>query len=707
MVEAKEQSFWVRSSDLILVIAIISIFVMMIIPIPPFILDIFYTMNIAFCLVMLVVSLYITDPLSFSVFPSVLLVITLIRLALNVSGARAILMHAYAGHVVDAFGQFVVGGNYVIGVIIFLILIIIQFVVITNGAQRVAEVAARFTLDAMPGKQMAIDADLNAGLITPEQAKERRRNIQREADFYGAMDGAGKFIRGDAIAAIIIVIINIIGGFIIGVVQKGMTFDLALARYTILTIGEGLVTQIPALLISTATGLVVTRAASDTSLGHEAVAQLFKQPKAIQIVAVLMLFTGLVPGFPKLAFFSIAVGMYFLARNLKTEEEKKRVRALTAPPPDTAKPKEDAPEEMFPYLQIEPLELELGYSLINLIDREQGGDLLERIVLIRKSFATELGLVVPPIRIRDNIHLKANSYAIKIYDQIVGRGEVLVGKLLALGGEIHDSKHELDGIETKEPAFGLPALWISEPDKDRAELLGYTVIDCASVVATHISEIIKTHAAEILTRQDVQELMDNLKKVSPVIVTEVVPGLMNIGDIQKVLQNLLREGISIKNLRLILETLGDNAQMTKEIGYLTDQVRVALARIICEEFKTGNNVIPVITLSPNVETLILNAVSAAPQQETFATLSPAILRNLYGNLTRSVEKVTSLGYQPIIICSGAVRRHFKRLTERVIKKLVVLSYNEIEYDFTVEALDILDIDFEEQYGNIELMTASG
>lgn len=695
--EAKKGANKALKSDLLLIGALLFIFVMMIIPVPPFFLDLFYIINLALCLVILVSSMFIAEPLHFSMFPTILLMITLFRLALNVSGSRSILLNGYAGHVIDAFGNFVVGGNYVVGIIVFLILIVIQFVVITNGATRIAEVAARFTLDAMPGKQMSIDADLNTGLITPEEAKKKRNEIEREADFYGAMDGAGKFIRGDAIAAVIIIIINIVAGFIIGVVQRGLPMVMAIQRYTILTIGEGLVTQIPALLISTATGMIVTRAASEYTMGQDAEKQLFGQPRTIMVVSAILFGLGLVPTFPKLPFFLLALSLYLLGRKLTLEEE--------MPKPEEEKaleeaPKEpEAPEEMYQHLQVEPIELELGYSLISLIDEEQGGDLLKRIVLLRRSFATELGLVVPPIRIRDNINLRANNYNIKIFDQLVGKGEVLVGRFLALVGDIKEARAELDGLETREPAFGLPAMWVSEAEREKAELLGYTVIDCSSVIATHMSEVIKTHAADLLTRQDVQNLLDNLKPTYGVVVNELVPNLMKVGEVQKILQNLLKEGISIKNLRLILETLTDNAGMSKEIGYLTNQVRVALARVICEEYKTGDNVIPVITLSPRVESLILKAISDFPQSETFGSLSPDVLRKLYTNLTKSVEKVTSLGYQPIIICSGNVRLPFKRLTERVIKKLVVLSYNEIEYDYTIEALDVLDIDIGDDMGN--------
>ncbi|MHC9541035.1 MAG: flagellar biosynthesis protein FlhA [Vulcanimicrobiota bacterium] len=677
-------------SDLLVIGALILIFVMMIIPIPPFLLDVFYTINIALCLVILVSSMYLKEPLSFSIFPSLLLVITLFRLSLNVSGSRAILLHGFAGHVIDTFGQFVVGGNYVVGLIIFLILVIIQFVVITNGAQRVAEVAARFTLDAMPGKQMSIDADLNTGLITPEDAKRRRREIEREADFYGSMDGAGKFIRGDAIAAVIIIIINILGGFIIGVVQKGLPIIVALQKYTLLTIGEGLVTQIPALLISTATGLVVTRAASDYSMGQDAEKQLFGQSKTLYVVSAILLAFAIVPGFPKIPFIGLAVGMYFLARSIKKEEDAPKPEKKDEQQPE--KKDDDAPEEMYQHLSIEPIELELGYSLISLIDPERGGDLLKRIVQLRRSFAGELGLVVPPIRIRDNISLKANAYSIKIFDQVIGKGEVFIGKFMALGGDGNDDVADIDGIKTREPAFGLPALWISENDHEKAELFGYTVIDCSSVIATHISELIKSYSHDILTRQDVQNLIDNLKATYPVIVNELLPNILKVGDVQKVLQNLLREGISIKNLRLILETLGDYATASKDVAYLTNQVRIALARAICEEYKTEENVIPVITLSPRVESVIFNALSDAQQGDTFGALSPETLRKLYTNLTKAVEKVTSMGYQPIVLCAGAIRLPFKRLTERVIKKLVVLSYNEIEYDYTIEALEVLDID---------------
>lgn len=670
-----------RNSDIYIALAAVAIVVMMVVPIPPIFLDILLTLNIAIALIVLLVSMYTVQPLQFSIFPSLLLLVTLFRLSLNVSSTRLILLHGFAGDVINAFGQFVVGGNYIVGFIIFVILIVIQFMVITNGAGRVAEVAARFTLDAMPGKQMAIDADLNAGLITEDEAKTRRRQIQKEADFYGAMDGASKFVRGDAMAAIIILIVNILGGFVIGMVQRGLPFMDSLKIYTLLTIGEGLVTQIPALLISTSTGIIVTRAASDINLGTDLTAQLFQQPRAVIMVGFIMLFFFAMPGLPKIPFFLLAVGTLMIGRSLM--EAKKKAEAPEEKP---ALPKE--PESMVPLLQLDPMELEIGYGLIPLVDMEQGGDLLERITMIRRQLAAELGLVVPPIRVRDNMQLRPNNYSIKIYGMEIAKGELIVGRFLAMnpGGGAED----LEGIQTREPAFGLPAIWIAKAHKEKAEVAGYTVIDPATVAATHLTEIIKTQGWQLLGRQEVQLLLDNLKASHSVVVDELVPNILNVGDVQKILQGLLKERISIRNLLLITESLADHARVTKDIESLTEVVRQTLARGICKDYMQPDGTLPVITLDPILENLLTDA-ARGNRQEAFGALDPGIMRDLYDSLLKEVEKMSGAGHHPVVLCSQAVRPYFKRLTERVIPYLVVLSYQEIVPEANVEAFGVIGL----------------
>ena len=558
-------SFIEKYSDIIIAIIIVTIVIMLIIPLPTMLLDLFLCLNITLGLVVVMVSIYNVEALDFSVFPSLLLITTLFRLALNVSSTRLILLEGYAGEVITSFGNFVVGGNAVIGFIMFVILIIIQFIVITRGAERVAEVSARFTLDAMPGKQMAIDADLNQGAITDAEASKRRVKIQREADFYGAMDGASKFVKGDAMAAIIIIVINITGGFIIGMVQRNMTALQALQNYTLLTVGEGLVNQIPALLISTATGIIVTRAASESNLGYDLATQLFRNARIFFIVAGVLLLLALVPGLPGVPFLCLSIGLFLVGRNLRGSEKKTLEKTEVK---KGSKSKEEAtkPENIISLLQVDPMELEIGYSLIPLVDTGQGGDLLERIVMIRRQCALELGLVVPTIRIRDNIQIKPNAYIIKLKGIEIAKGELLLDHYLAMNsGTVFE---EMQGIETTEPAFGLPALWIPEAQREQAELNGYTVVDAVSVLATHLTEVIKVHADEILGRQETQNLVDNLKKTNSSLVDEVVPDLMSVGEIQKVLANLLRERVSIRDMATILEVLADYARATKDTEIL-------------------------------------------------------------------------------------------------------------------------------------------
>src|SRR5579875_3018348 len=683
-----------QSSGMWIAAATVLIVGLMIVPIPPELLDLLLTLNITGAVLILLTTLYTENALSFSVFPTLLLIITLFRLSLNITGTRLILLHAYAGRVIEAFGNVVVGGNYAVGIIIFGILIIIQFVVITNGAGRVAEVAARFTLDAMPGKQLAIDADLNAGLITEADARQRRRDIQRSADFYGAMDGASKFVRGDAVAAVIIVFVNIIGGFFIGIVQQGMTLVQALQRFTLLTVGEGIVTQIPALLMSTATGIIVTRAASEMNFGNELTRQILQEPRAIAITSVLLIVFGFV-GLPPIWMFLMAGVMFALFMRQRDLQRRGllprgdgQVGAIAGGPMPpgvqpgvTAQPAVKPAESVVPLLSYDPMELEIGFGLIPLVDVAQGGDLLERITMIRRHAARELGIVVPPIRVRDNLQLKPNTYVVKIYGLEVARAEVMVSRLLAMNPGTATSA--IEGIPTTEPAFNLPALWIAESARGDAEMAGYTVIDPTSVIATHLTEIIKANAADLLGRQETSALLDNVKQHYPVVVEELVPNLLTVGEIQRVLQNLLRERIPIRNLLLILENLADGARQTKEIDTLTERVRQALGRHICAEY-AEDGLLSVITVDPRLESLLAEAVRRG--EDAYALLDPQTVSRIYASLTKQIQAAQSHGLHPIVLSSPQVRLALKRLTERAAPQLVVLSYSEVAPGLRVESI---------------------
>ena len=689
---------WVAAASVILV-------VLMIVPVPPWVLDLLLSTNITMALVILLVTLYTENALSFSVFPTLLLIVTLFRLSLNITGTRSILLHGYAGQVIEAFGNVVVGGNYAVGLVIFAILIVIQFVVITNGAGRVAEVAARFTLDAMPGKQLAVDADLNAGLITEAEARQRRKDIQRAADFYGAMDGASKFVRGDAIAAVIIVFVNIIGGFVIGIFQQGMSLVEALQRFTLLTIGEGIVTQIPALLISTATGIIVTRAASEGSFGHDLSRQLVQEPRALLIAGVLLVLFGLF-GLPAWAMFLMAaiVLALFVRGRAKAAAGTAKASApgAKAVAGGTAQP--GAPggqtavkpaESVVPLLSYDAMELEIGFGLIPLVDVSQGGDLLERITMIRRHAARELGIVVPPIRVRDNLQLKPSTYVAKIYGLEVARAEVMVSRLLAMNPG--SATATIDGIPTTEPAFGLPAVWIAESGRGDAEMAGYTVIDPTSVIATHLTEIIKTHAPDLLGRQETSALLDNVKQHYPVVVDELVPNLLTVGEIQRVLQNLLRERIPIRNLLLILESLADGARASKDVDYLTERVRASMARHICAEY-AENGLLSVITVDPRLETLLGEAVRRG--EDAYALLDPATVSKIYASLTKQIQTAQGGGLQPIVLTAPATRLALKRLTERAAPSLVVLSYSEIAPGLRVESIGQISTTADEAVGAV-------
>lgn len=659
-----------KHSDILIAFGVIGILLIMILPIPAFMLDILLAGNIALSIMILMVTMYMTKPLEFSVFPGLLLVITLFRLALNVASTRLILGDAYGGEVIKTFGTFVVKGNYVVGFIVFIILVIIQFVVITKGATRIAEVAARFTLDAMPGKQMSIDADLNAGLINEQQARKRREEISREADFYGAMDGASKFVRGDAIAGIIITLVNIIGGFIIGILSNNMSFLQSLQTYTLLTVGDGLVTQMPALMISTASGIIVTRAASESNLGRDIIRQLTQQPRAIVIASILLLFLSIIPGMPTIPFMSLSffigsVG-YF---SMKAAKEKVQAEQLEK---EIRLP--EVPEKIEDLLKVDPMEIEIGYALIPLVDNSQGGDLLERIAQIRKQLATELGIIVPPIRIRDNIQLEPEHYRIKIRGIQVAKGQLMPESLMAMAP--NTIEEEVPGFKTSEPAFGLPATWIDKSQKEYAEMLGYTVVESSAVLATHISEIIKNNSSTILNRQQVKELLDNLKKENSTLIDDIVPNLMSVGSIQKVMQNLLREQIPVRDLETILECLADYAVLTKDVDILTEYVRTALNRTITHLYRSDKNEIKVVTVDPKLEKIILD-IMKNPNFSGRVVLPPLTFNKLQQDLSKKIKQMLDVGFQPIILCSPAIRFHFRRLIEETFPSVIVLSFNEV------------------------------
>jgi len=676
-------------SDLLFVIAVIIVVVMFMIPLPTFILDLLLTLNISFSLTILISAIYLTNPLELSVFPSLLLVATLFRLGLNVSTTRLILGQANAGKVIETFGNFVVGGDYIVGFVIFIILVAIQYIVITKGSERVAEVSARFTLDAMPGKQMSIDADLSSGLITEAEARQKREEIRQEADFYGAMDGASKFVKGDAIAGIIITLINIVGGLVIGVIQQGMGFTEALTTYTLLTVGDGLVSQIPALLISTATGIVVTRAASEGNLGEDFTRQIFSQPKTLIIVSVVIFLLGTLTPLPIIPFWFLALAAGSMGYTLYQADKEE------TKPEDEQQVEEEEAEEyreeesMTDLLQVDPMEVEVGYNLIPLVVPEQGGDLLDRVSMIRRQCALELGIVVPPIRIRDNMQLEPNHYRVNLRGVDIAEHEIMVDKYMAMDSGM--ATEDLPGQETTEPAFGLPALWVSEEDKERAEMAGYTVVDPPSVIATHLTEIVKNHAYELLSRQDVQELIDNLKKDNPAVVDELIPDLMSIGQVQKVLQNLLKERVSIRNLVLILEVLADQAKNTQDIAVLTEYVRQdALSRQISKKYKDDNDSINVITLAPELEEELSNSIEHT-DQGSYLALNPDFAQQIYNSLSQQIQNVSNQGYEPVVITSPILRYHFKELTEQVAPDLIVVSYNELESYINVQTVGMVKV----------------
>ena len=674
-------------SDVMIAVGVVAILGVMIIPMPPLLMDLLLAVNITMALIILLVTMYTREPLEFSIFPGLLLIVTLFRLSLNIASTRLILGEAYAGRIIEAFGNFVVKGNYVVGFVIFLILVVINFVVITKGSGRVAEVAARFTLDAMPGKQMSIDADLNAGLIDDAEARKRRAKVAREADFYGAMDGASKFVRGDAIAGLVITTLNIVGGFIIGVAQKRMGFSQALETYTLLTVGDGLVSQIPALVISTSAGIIVTHTASESNLGHDVTTQLLSQPRAILVASGVLLFLGIVPGMPTVPFLVLAAATGVFGYTLR-EEQKKPVEGEEVPKEEETPP--TAEEDIEAYLQVDPLELEIGYGLIPLVDAEHGGDLLGRITHIRKECAMELGIVIPPIRIRDNVQLDAHTYVIKIRGEEVSRGELKMGYYMALNpGTVEE---EVEGIQTIEPAFGLEALWISERQREKAELAGYTVVEAPAVLATHLMEVLKSNAHRILSREDVQRLLEIVKQDQPTLVDELVPNLMTVGGVEKVLQRLLWERVPIRDLTTILETLADYAGMTKDTGALTEYVRQALSRTIVRAYQDEEGTLYVLVLDPEIERVVSEAIGPMQTSGTGSgalPIPPQVLQGLYSALETQVEAMRDRGRQPIVLCTPTVRGAFKQLMDEGFPGLVVLSYSEIPPGVEVQSVGVV------------------
>jgi flagellar biosynthesis protein FlhA len=671
-------------SDILLALGVAMILGMMIIPLPEGVLDVLIVANVSMAMTMLLVAMYITEPLQFSSFPSMLLLATLFRLGLNISASRLILLHGHAGDVIASFGNFVVGGNYVVGVVIFLILIIIQFVVITNGAGRVAEVAARFTLDSMPGKQMSIDADLNAGAIDETTARARRKAVQQEADFYGAMDGASKFVKGDAIAGVVIIIVNVIGGIVIGVFQLGMPIGQALGNYTLLTVGDGLVSQIPAILISTATGIIVTRAASDGNLGRDIATQVLANPRALFMTSGALLALALVPGLPKVPMFLMAgaiAGTAVLVRNHVRAQASDEM-ALAPAPSGNAEP-----ENVHKYLRVDPIEVEIGYALIPLTDAEQGGTLLGRVTLIRRQVALDLGIVLPTIRIRDNAELGPNQYTIKLRGVPVAGGEVRPRWLLAMNPGMVEE--EMEGIPAVEPAFGLPAVWINGAERERAEVLGYTVVDPPSVIITHLSEVIRSHAASILSRQDVQSLLDHVKDEHPALVNELVPAVLTLGQVQRVLQNLLRERVSVRDLVTVLEAITDQAHVTNDADALAEHVRQALARQITRQYAAEDGRMSVITVaSAWQQELAKNIVQT--ERGPGLHVEPGAAQRFLVHIREAMERLAASGHQPIILSPARLRLPLRRFTELALPSVVVLSYSEISPNTEVITRETVD-----------------
>ncbi len=675
-----------RSPDIAIAGGVLLILGLLIIPIPPFMLDFFLATNIAISVLILLVAIYLRTPLEFSAFPTILLISTLFRLGLNVASTRLILGEAYAGQIIQAFGSFVIKGNYVVGFIIFLILLIINFVVVIKGSTRIAEVTARFTLDALPGKQMSIDADLNAGYIDEQTAKERREALTQESDFYGAMDGAAKFIKGDAIAAIVITIINIIGGFLIGLLQKDMTFSGAVTTYTVLTIGDGLVSQIPALFISVSGGMVVTRSASSDDLDREISSQFGAKPKALYAASGALVLISFLPGFPSVPFLMLAglaaAAGYFRTKHIQREQEES-IRREMEEAEEPAKPEEQPVEEL---LKVDPVEIELGYSLIALVDETQGGDVFKRITNVRRQLAADLGIILPPVRVRDNLQLEPEEYVIKIRSNEVARNKLYPSMLLAMNPGTAEG--QLSGIEVTEPVFGLPAVWISMNERENAEIMGYTVVEGATVLTTHLTELLRRNAHKLLTRQDVKHLIDNLKEDYPTLVEELTPENLPMAAIQKILQNLLQEGIPIRDMAMILEALLEYYKVTTNIDVLTEYVRHSLSETIKKLFEDQNGVIHAISLDPELEQTMTNVLQSNNQATASPTLglSHEVITEINRNMSSAIDEVTIAGYMPVVICSAQIRTYFYRMIHTAYPMVSVISYTELPADTDIEIL---------------------
>ena len=682
MAENRESTLLLKlasNTNLMLTAGIVLILAVMILPMPSFLLDVLLVMNISAALLVLFVTLFILRPMDFSVFPGLLLILTLFRLSLNIASTRLILSHGYAGEIIASFGSFVVQGNYVVGMVIFLILVVINFVVITKGANRIAEVSARFTLDAMPGKQMAIDADLNAGLIDDVEAQRRREEISKEADFYGAMDGASKFVRGDAIAGLLITLINLIGGLLIGMAQRGMTLSDAASTYTLLTIGDGLVAQIPALLISVASGIVITRASSSSNMGDQLAAQLVAQPKAIYSSAGVAFLMGIMPGMPLVPFSVIALIMAAIAYQIQKIEKQELAEKEEEEEAELV----ETTERIEEFLHPDAFEIELGYGLIPLVDVNQGGNLLKRISTIRKSLAIEMGILVPPIRIRDNIQLNANEYVFKIYGVKVAGGQVMLDRYMVVNP---DKSLQLNGIEMQEPTFGLPALWVTESERERAEIAGNTVVEAPAVIATHLMEVLKANAYKLLDRQETQRMLDHLKETHAALVEGLVPDVVSLGTIRSVLKNLLREHIPIRNFVVILETIADYAPFTKDADVLTEYVRAALAETITEILKTDAGYVAVAMLEPKLEDHILSVIREGGATVQNLGFSPQQVNDLFDDIAEKIEEMSNLGVQPSLLVSPQIGRAVRKFTETIFSNLFVIAYSELTSDTEVKSV---------------------
>lgn len=674
--------------DVLVAFGVITIVLMIIIPLPKELVDLLLALNITISIVIILITMFTTNVLQLSVFPTLLLVTTLFRLALNISSTRLILTEADAGTIITAFGNFVVRGNYVVGIIIFLIIVVIQFMVITNGAGRVAEVSARFTLDAMPGKQMSIDADLNSGMIDEATARKRRQDLQSEADFYGSMDGASKFVKGDAVAGIIITVINIIGGIIIGVIGKNMSAAQAAQTYTILSVGDGLVSQVPALLISTASGILVTRSGSSDNFGKTLSTQLTAFPIATGIASALMLFVGIIPGMPKIPFFIASVATGALTYVLYKDAAEKEAMEYVSEEEEIIQAERKEPENVMNLISVEPMEVEIGYGLIPLADEASGGDLLQRIASVRRQCAIEMGIVVQPIRIRDNLQLKTNEYIIKIRGTMVVSSELMPSMLLCMDPTGENS--DMPGIKTIEPTFGLPAVWINKDQREEAEIKGLTVVDPTTVMVTHLTETIKSHSYELLGRQEVKLIVENAKEKYSAVVEELIPDLLSIGELQKVLQNLLREKVPIKDIVTILESLADNSKNTRDLEILTEYVRFALARTICNQIVDENRTITVVTLDPEIEEIIANNTQKSVQG-SFPTVDPDTTTRILTGIKNTSESVYFYNNQPIILVSPNIRPVFRKLIEMVFPHIMVISLNEVPNDVQINSEGVVGI----------------